>query len=56
MKKEDLRNIQRQLLDYMVYLKRKTLTENNPEELVDLEFEIMSVKNNIHKIELILKG
>ena len=40
MKKEDLKAIQRHLLSYMVYLKSKSLSETNPEELVEFEVEI----------------
>lgn len=56
MKKEDLKTIQRHLLGYMVYLKSKSLSETRIEESTELEVEIMSIKNNIHKIEQILKG
>lgn len=56
MKKEDLKVIQRHLLGYMVYLKSKSLTETRIEELAELEVEIMSIKNNIHKIGQILRG
>ena len=55
MKKADLKAIQRHLLSYMVYLKSKSLSETNPEELVEFEVEIMSIKKNIHQIEQILK-